>query len=110
MDQGGNVELPAGKYPTPGMAPSGGRPLKNKAVTCDMNIRISGLSTKSRREFLRSAGIAAAADLVPRVLPASRIFTPAAAAYKYPNPGKIVIVHHPHAVIGANNDLPRGSR
>ncbi|MBL0176355.1 MAG: DUF362 domain-containing protein [Ignavibacteria bacterium] len=68
-----------------------------------MNIRISGLSTKSRREFLRSAGIAAAAVLVPRMLPAARIFAPAAAAYKYPNPGKIVIVHHPHAVIGANN-------
>jgi uncharacterized protein (DUF362 family) len=68
-----------------------------------MKVWISALPTKSRRAFLRSAGIAAAALVVPRMLPASRIFTPAAAAYKYPNPGKIVIVHHPNAVIGPNN-------
>jgi uncharacterized protein (DUF362 family) len=57
----------------------------------------------SRRNFLRTAGIAAVAAAAPKMSGSVPASAPAPVAYKYPNPGKIVVVHHPLAVLGLNN-------
>ncbi len=61
----------------------------------------------TRRGFIKTAGLAVAAGSAAQfdaagssVLPSA---APAATAYKYPNPGKIVVVYHPNAVLGYNN-------
>jgi uncharacterized protein (DUF362 family) len=64
---------------------------------------IMKLSNYSRRDFLRTAGLAVVATAAPRIAFAENAIHARQTAYKYPNPGKIVIVFHPNAVIGYNN-------
>ncbi len=64
---------------------------------------------RTRREFIRAgSALAGLASFAPAAVFAGKAAarTPEgklAAAYKYPNPGKIVIVEHPDSVLGYNN-------
>ena len=57
----------------------------------------------TRRDFLRTTGLALVASTAPRFAYADAADTTQPMAFRYPNPGKIVIVHHPNAVLGYNN-------
>ncbi len=56
----------------------------------------------SRRTFLRDTSLAVAAIAVSPISFPTKIKADTT-AYKYPNPGKIVIAYHPNAVSGYNN-------
>lgn len=63
---------------------------------------------RSRRDFLKAGSALAGLTALP--VPLSSLAatdaapdTPHTTAYKYPNPGRIVIVEHPNAVSGYNN-------
>jgi hypothetical protein len=59
-------------------------------------------SELKRRSFIKKIAAGLAATSLPPLSPA-KSETPASTVYKYPNPGKIVIVEDPNAVAGINN-------